>query len=95
MTTIRYRFNLEQPINQDLYVLKLIRYHYDDHGQVVQQEVLTNNGWGSFHEWDMLPVHDLPSFSGIDAANQRQLQRTLTSFETRIREAIGHDRRSH
>jgi len=77
---IRYRFYVEQPVNQDMYVLKLLRY------DGTLQQVLTNHGWHTFQEWDMLT--DLPAISGADMVMQRSVERALSEWTNTIRESI-------
>lgn len=80
---MKYRIFTGSLHHVDKHVIRLTRYHDDG-----RSEVLTNDGWREYQEWEEIPVNDLPGWSGVDLVNMEKVTNLIADMEDRIKEAI-------
>lgn len=80
---MKYRIFTGSLHHIDKHVIRLTRYHDDG-----RAEVLTNDGWREYQEWEEIPVNDLPGFSGADMVNMEKVVNLIADMEDRIKQAI-------
>lgn len=88
MRKVRYTFDMIQPVNQDIHLLLLKRYEWDDADPPNGRGfVLTNNGWREFQPFDMLD-NDLPSISGLDMCIHDGMKKEMAEWTKQVREML-------
>lgn len=65
-----YIFRVEQPVNMDVHMLKLLRWKGE--GDELEQEYLSRDGWVSYSGFDMM--RDLITMSGLRQRTEKEIK---------------------